>query len=121
MGMSPPGYDAEADFASTGKVLCDDCGTRLRPRTMATLPGHGCGSVQRANRLLLSQIVQRLVFCDLAGSVQVTHTSGPQPTYELVDYAALHRLEAAGMVALTETSGVREPWYEITDRALQGA
>jgi hypothetical protein len=121
MGMSPDGYDAEADFYATGKVLCDDCGTRLRPRTVASLPDHGCATVRAANRLLLSQIIQRLVFRNLAGSVQVTRPDGPQPSYELVDYAALNRLTTAGMVALTEQPGVREPWYEITDRALRGA
>jgi hypothetical protein len=35
-------YDPEADFAATGSVVCDDCGARLRPRTLESLPEHGC-------------------------------------------------------------------------------
>jgi hypothetical protein len=43
-------YDAAADFAESGGVLCDDCGTRLRPRTLESLPEHGCTERQRARR-----------------------------------------------------------------------
>lgn len=119
MSMSPPGYDPEADYAATGKVLCDDCGTRLRPQTLATLPDHGCGSIQLANRELLALVVQGRVFRDVTGDVQVWTASLPQDRCEPVDYAALHRLEQAGFVALRD-SGVREPGYEMTARALRG-
>lgn len=35
-------YDPEADFAATGSVLCADCGTRVRPQTLSSLPPHRC-------------------------------------------------------------------------------
>ncbi len=43
-------YDPEADFAATGSVLCADCGTRVRPRTLESLPPHGCVERQRARQ-----------------------------------------------------------------------
>lgn len=46
--MPVESYDAEADFAETGSVLCADCGTRVRPRTLESLPPHGCVEKQRA-------------------------------------------------------------------------
>jgi hypothetical protein len=48
--FTPDGYDAEADFRATGSVLCDDCGTRVRPRTLESLPAHNCAE-RRAQRL----------------------------------------------------------------------
>lgn len=46
--MPVESYDAEADFAETGSVLCADCGTRVRPRSLESLPPHGCVEKQRA-------------------------------------------------------------------------
>lgn len=43
-------YDPAADFAATGTVRCDDCGARVRPRTLESLPEHGCVERQRARR-----------------------------------------------------------------------
>ncbi|MER5420365.1 hypothetical protein [Streptosporangium roseum] len=40
--MVPDDYDAEADFRTTGTVRCADCGTRVRPRTLESLPPHNC-------------------------------------------------------------------------------
>lgn len=48
--FTPVGYDTEADFRATGSVLCDDCGSRLRPRTLESLPPHNC-TERRAQRL----------------------------------------------------------------------
>jgi hypothetical protein len=49
--MSTPEYaDAEAEFAATGQVRCDDCGTLVRPRTLESLPPHGCSERQQARR-----------------------------------------------------------------------
>lgn len=119
MSMSPPGYNAEADFAATGSVVCDDCGSRSRTRSLASLPGHDCTTEQHANQRMLSLVVQRRVFRDLAGNAQMWNTDGPQPVAEPAEYAVLARLTAAGMVMLREAG--REPYYEITDRALSGA
>lgn len=41
-------YDGDRDFITTGSVLCDDCGTRVRPKTLASLPEHRCTEKQRA-------------------------------------------------------------------------
>ncbi len=35
-------HDAEKDFVATGAVVCADCGMRVRPRTLESLPPHGC-------------------------------------------------------------------------------
>lgn len=43
----PDGYDGEADFIATGTVLCDDCGCRVRPVTLASLPEHNCTERRR--------------------------------------------------------------------------
>jgi hypothetical protein len=118
MGMRPENYSVEADFAATGSVICDDCGIRVRAVSPATLPYHGCAAAQNANRLTLALVVQRRVFRDVAGDVQVWNIDGPQPVTEPVNYAALARLAAAGMVAFREIG--REPYYEIMDRALSG-
>jgi hypothetical protein len=48
--FTPDDYDAEADFAATGSVLCDDCGSRVRPQTLESLPPHDCLE-RRARRL----------------------------------------------------------------------
>lgn len=48
--FTPDGYDAEADFRTTGSVLCDDCGTRVQPRTLESLPAHNCSERARARR-----------------------------------------------------------------------
>jgi hypothetical protein len=48
--FTPEGYDAEADFRATGSVLCDDCGSRVRPRTLESLPPHNCAERARARR-----------------------------------------------------------------------
>lgn len=40
-------YDAEADFLATGSVVCGDCGARVWPKTLASLPVHGCTQRQR--------------------------------------------------------------------------
>jgi len=116
MRMSPPGYDAEADHAATGSVLCDDCGTRIRTSTVATLPGHDCASIQHANRIMLSQVIQHRVFRDVAGTVLVWTIGKPQQTTVPADREAMSRLAVAGLVMLREVG--REPYYEITDRAL---
>lgn len=50
MSLPPDDYDPVADFVATGSVLCGDCGTRLRPQTLASLPPHGCAERQQANR-----------------------------------------------------------------------
>jgi hypothetical protein len=50
MSMTPDGYDAEADFRATGSVLCGDCGTRVRPETLKSLPSHNCTERARARR-----------------------------------------------------------------------
>ncbi len=41
-------YDAERDFVVRGSVLCHDCGSRVCPETLASLPPHGCIEKQRA-------------------------------------------------------------------------
>ncbi|WP_188187522.1 hypothetical protein [Nonomuraea sp. SYSU D8015] len=43
-------YDAERDFAMSGSVLCDDCGLRLRPRSLESLPEHACSFLQLARQ-----------------------------------------------------------------------
>lgn len=48
--MTADDYDAEADFAATGTVRCADCSTRVRPRTLASLPPHNC--IEMRARLL---------------------------------------------------------------------
>lgn len=48
--FTPDDYDPVADFAATGSVLCDDCGSRVRPRTLESLPPHNCME-RRAQRL----------------------------------------------------------------------
>jgi hypothetical protein len=35
-------YDVRRDFVENGSVLCDDCGGRVRTRTLESLPEHGC-------------------------------------------------------------------------------
>jgi hypothetical protein len=49
---NPDDYDAEADFARTGTVVCDDCGARVRPKTLASLPPHRCIEGQQRQRTL---------------------------------------------------------------------
>lgn len=49
MARPPDDYDPAADFAATGSVLCDDCGTRVRPRTLESLPPHRCAERQLQN------------------------------------------------------------------------
>lgn len=115
MGMSPPGYDPEADFAANGSVLCDDCGRRVRPRTLESLPEHGCAVVQQANRRLLALVVQRRVRRDILGNVWVLNDTDPA---EQVDYPTLRRLEEAGLIATPRSGATAEPYYDITDRAL---
>ncbi|MET9339247.1 hypothetical protein [Nonomuraea sp. NPDC003804] len=46
--LNDESYDPEADFAATGTVLCADCGTRVRPRTLESLPEHRCAERQQA-------------------------------------------------------------------------
>jgi hypothetical protein len=43
-------YDVHRDFVENRSVLCDDCGARVRPRTLESLPEHGCAERQRARR-----------------------------------------------------------------------
>ena len=43
-------YDVDRDFIENGSVLCDDCGARVRRRTLESLPEHGCVERQRARR-----------------------------------------------------------------------
>lgn len=50
MADTSKSYDPEADFAATGSVLCDDCGARVRPRTLESLPPHRCAERQRQSR-----------------------------------------------------------------------
>jgi hypothetical protein len=47
MTYSPPDYDPEADFVATGTVICGDCGARVRPKTLESLPPHGCDERRR--------------------------------------------------------------------------
>lgn len=49
MGI-PADYDAERDFATSGTVVCGDCGTRVKPRTLESLPPHGCADIQASKR-----------------------------------------------------------------------
>lgn len=117
MSMSPPGYNAETDLAAKGSVLCDDCGRRVHPKTLETLPEHGCAAVQQANRYLLAMVVQHRVRRDALGNVWVL--SGPNicPPRE-ADRFALARLLDADMIQVSEGDDTLEPYYEITDRAL---
>ena len=48
--FTPDDYDPVADFIATGSVLCDDCGTRVRPRTLESLPQHNCAERARQRR-----------------------------------------------------------------------
>lgn len=48
--FTPDDYDAEADFRATGSVLCDGCGSRVRPRTLESLPPHNCTERARLRR-----------------------------------------------------------------------
>lgn len=41
-------YDGDRDFIRSGTVLCDDCGSRVRPETLASLPEHRCTEKRRA-------------------------------------------------------------------------
>ncbi|MFI6512884.1 hypothetical protein ACIBCT_35230 [Streptosporangium sp. NPDC050855] len=43
-------YDGDADYHESGGVLCDDCGKRVRPRSLESLPEHGCTERQHARR-----------------------------------------------------------------------
>jgi hypothetical protein len=47
MSYSPPDYDADADLIATGTVICDSCGSRVRTRTLVSLPEHRCSERQR--------------------------------------------------------------------------
>jgi hypothetical protein len=116
--MSPEDYDPDADFAANGSVLCDDCGTRVRPKTLATLPDHGCVTVQQLNRQLLALVAQRRVRRDALGNVWIV--SGGNLPAEEAPRMTLARLTDAGLITVPD-DGLLEPWYEITDRALQGA
>lgn len=118
MDMSPLGYDAETDFAATGDVRCGDCGARVTPQTLATLPRHGCAEAQRDNRFLLSMIVQRRVFREANGDVYIWYDH-ERRSANIADHNALNRLTAAEYVTLVE--GRRESYYEITDRAMTDA
>ncbi|NJA56736.1 hypothetical protein [Streptomyces sp. NEAU-H3] len=40
----------ERDWCRTGKIRCQDCGTRVHTKTLETLPAHGCTQRQRARR-----------------------------------------------------------------------
>lgn len=40
-------YDVARDFADNGSVLCDDCGSRLHPHSLESLPEHGCAEKQK--------------------------------------------------------------------------
>lgn len=43
-------YDGARDFADNGSVLCEDCGSRVRPRSLESLPEHGCTEREKARR-----------------------------------------------------------------------
>lgn len=43
-------YDVHRDFIENRSVLCDDCGARVHPRTLESLPEHGCVRRQQARR-----------------------------------------------------------------------
>ena len=45
-----PNYDPVADFIATGSVICDNCGSRVRTRTLESLPPHNCTERARARR-----------------------------------------------------------------------
>jgi hypothetical protein len=40
----------ERDWWRTGRISCDDCGTMVRTRTLASLPPHNCIQRQQARR-----------------------------------------------------------------------
>jgi hypothetical protein len=45
-----PDYDPVDDFIATGSVVCDDCGSRVRTRTLESLPPHNCTERARERR-----------------------------------------------------------------------
>lgn len=50
MAAPDPTYDPVDDFIKTGTVVCDDCGSRVRPRTLESLPPHNCTERAAARR-----------------------------------------------------------------------
>ncbi len=60
MGFTSDDYDVETDFAETGMVTCDDCGSRVRPATLASLPPHNCTQRRAQNEAIrLTDVGQR--------------------------------------------------------------
>lgn len=43
-------YDGPSDYRESGGLLCGDCGQRVRPLSLVSLPEHGCAERQLARQ-----------------------------------------------------------------------